>query len=205
MSPVETKYRMSFTTGGLLINESVEIARLHKPGEAWADTVVRALSEGATLLPKAKSNRRTVREISNRLVTLSAEELAFLAGESGRQEQQALLWLAVCRAYRIVREFSVEVIRERHLSYRFDLSHEAFDQFFDAKAEWDDFLASISGSTRERSRQVLFKMMREASIISESNQIQTAYLSPKVERLIRESGAGDLAVFPGVSLEGIEF
>ena len=39
-------YKMSFATGGLLLNESVEVARLHVPTEAWDVTLQRALEEG---------------------------------------------------------------------------------------------------------------------------------------------------------------
>ena len=58
--------------------------------------------------------------------------------DADRTDQQALLWLAACRTYRFVGEFAVEVIRERYLSYQFDLPLEAFDILFDTKAEWDE-------------------------------------------------------------------
>ena len=194
---------MSFSTGGLFINESVEVARLHESGEPWQDTIKRAMLQEATSLPKSVSNRRTLREICNRLSELSNEELAFLTEEAERQEQQVLLWLATCRAYRFVQEFAIEVLRERHLSYRLGLPLESFDQFFEAKAEWDDHLASINENTRKKLRQVFFRMMREASIISDDKQIQTAYLSPRFEELVRRTNPSDLAVFPGIRVEGV--
>ena len=114
-------YKMSFSTGGLFLNESLEVARLHEDGEAWEDTILRAMEEGTTSLPKSASNRRSLREISNRLLTLTDEERAYLVEEADRSEQQAMLWIATCRAYRFVREFAVEVVRERYLSYQLDL------------------------------------------------------------------------------------
>ena len=113
-------YKMSFSTGGLFLNESLEIARMHVDGEAWEDTILRARQEGATSLPKAISNRRTVREISNRLMMLSTDEREFLVDHADRADQQALLWLASCRAYRFIREFMLEVVRERYLSYQLE-------------------------------------------------------------------------------------
>ena len=114
------KYQMSFGAGGLLLNESVAVARLHIEGEPWEQTMLRAMDQGATSLPKTASNRRTLREIANRLRTLSAHEREFLLDQADRTDQQALLWLTTCRAYRFVREFALEVIRERHLSYQID-------------------------------------------------------------------------------------
>ena len=76
----------------------------------------------AASLPKAASQRRTLREICNRLAALTQEERDFFLHEADRGDQLALLWLATCRAYRFVREFAVEVLRERYLSFQLDLS-----------------------------------------------------------------------------------
>jgi len=195
-------YKMSFTSGGLFLTESVAVAGMHRLGENWKDTLERALQEGATSLPKAASNRRTLREIVNRLMTLHDDEVRFLADEAGRQEQQYLLWVATCRAYRFVREYAVEVICDRFLSYQLELPLESFDIFFEAKAEWDDGLASISDSTRNKLRQILFRMMREAGVVSDDHRIQSTYLSPQLRGLIEANSPADLAVFPGVTIEG---
>lgn len=192
---------MSFSTGGLFLNESIEVARLHGSEGSWDDTIVRALAEGTVSLPKTASQQRTLREIVNRISTLTDDELALLIETDDRTEQQALLWLAACRAYRFVGEFSIQVLRDRHLSYRLDLPLEAFDMFWDEKAEWYPELGEISNSTRLKLRQVLFRIMREAEIISTDGTIQTAYLTPRVRSLISQTRATDLAVFPGAALE----
>ena len=195
-------YKMSFGTGGLLLNESVEVARLHVSDEPWEDTIRRAIEAGTTALPKTASNRRTLREISNRLLTLTDTERDFLIDHADRADRQALLWLATCRAYRFIREFAVEVIRERYLSYQYDLPLESFDILLDAKAEWDEHLASLTSSTRLKLRQVLFRIMREAGVISQAGQIQAALLSSQLKTMIEEQAPGDLAVFPGVPVDG---
>lgn len=194
-------YKMSFSTGGLFLNESVEVARLHQAGEPWEDTIVRALSEGAASLPKAASQRRTLREIVNRLSALTDDELTHLIDTEDRTDQQALLWLAACRAYRFVWEFAVEVVRDRHLSYRLDLPLESFDLLWEEKAEWHEELNDISQSTRLKLRQVLFRMTREAGIVSDDNTIQTSYLTPRVKSLIADTRPTDLAIFPGIQFE----
>ena len=202
MRKTEARYKMSFGTGGLMLNESVEVARLHVPQEPWEDTIRRALEQGTTTLPKAASNRRTLREISNRLLTLSDSERDFLIEQADRADRQALLWLATCRAYRFVREFAVEVIRERYMSYQYELPPESFDILLEAKAEWDDGLASLMTSTRLKLRQVLFRIMREAGIISQGGQIQAALLSSQLKTMIEDRAPGDLAVFPGLPVDG---
>ncbi|RPE67328.1 putative inner membrane protein DUF1819 [Pacificibacter maritimus] len=195
-------YKMSFSTGGLFLNESLEVARLHVEGEPWENTILRAMDEGATSLPKSASNRRSLREISNRLLKLTAEERSYFLEKADRSDQQALLWIAACRAYRFVREFAVEVVRERYLSYQLDLPLESFDILLAAKAEWDEGLAGLSRSTQLKLRQIMFRMMREAGIISEDRRIQTAILSTYLKNMIEEHNSGELAVFPSVPVEG---
>lgn len=196
----QQQYRMSFGVGGLFLNESLVVAGLHVDDEPWEQTIHRALAEGAMTLPKIVSNRRALREVSNRLRQLNAEERHFMLHEADRTDQQALLWLAACRAYRFVGEFAVEVIRERYLSYQFDLPLETFDILFDAKAEWNEELDKLSASTKKKLRQVLFRIMREAEILSGDNRIQTAILSPRLKVLLEQNTPGELAYFPGIPL-----
>jgi hypothetical protein len=203
MTPADpSHYKMSFSTGGLFLNETLAVARLHVAGEPWSVTISRALTEGATSLPKAASQRRTLREIVNRLSTLTDMERDYLLTQADRDDQLALLWLATCRAYRFVREFATEVLRERYLSFQLDLPLESFDILFAAKAEWDDGLASISPSTRAKLRQVLFRMMREAHVISDDSRIQSAIVSSRLRAMLEQECPADLVLFPGLARDG---
>lgn len=108
MMATVSKYRMSFSVGGLMLNESLAIADAYKPGETWACTRERLLAEGASSLPKLASQTRALREVYDRIGHLSNEERHYLSAEADRAEQQAIVWLAVCRTYRFIYEFAVE-------------------------------------------------------------------------------------------------
>jgi len=203
MSNLHSSYKMSFALGGLFLNESLDVARLHIASTSWPETLLRALKAGIVKLPKEASQRRTLREIINRLSTLSTNEIVYLTNFAGRADQQALLWLATCRAYRFVREFATDVLQDRYLSFQLDVPIESFDHFFEAKAEWSDELASISPSTQRKLRQVLFRIMREAHILTESNRMQKAYLSPTLRTLIAAENPSELSVFPGLMNEDV--
>jgi len=194
--PAQRPYLMSFGTGGLFVNESVAVARLHVQGGDWDSTAVAAQQSGAFPVRKASSARRSIREIVNRLRQLSADELGvFIDGE--RSEQAALLWLAACRAYRFIDDFAVEVLNERFLSLRTDLSYDDFDTFLAAKAEWSPKLAGLSGTTRAKLRAVLFRLMREAGILSPDDRILGAMLSRRVLIMIHAGNPDELQFFPG--------
>ncbi|RZN34408.1 DUF1819 family protein [Bradyrhizobium sp. Leo121] len=187
---------MSFGTGGLFINESVAVARLHIPGDNWDATVATARQSGAFPVRKASSAQRSIREIVNRLKRLSDDELALLV-DGERSEQAALLWLAACRAYRFIGEFAVEVLNERFLSLRTHLTYDDFNTFMAAKEEWSPKLAGLSSSTKAKLRAVLFRLMREAEVLSLDDRILGAMLSPRVAAMIRAGNPDELRLFPG--------
>ena len=195
-------YKVSFTSGGLFLNECVELATSYLKTRDWKTTISHLQVDGLASPPKENSKRRILREIVNRLETLSDDEMLFLVKEADRQEQTLLLWLSVCRAYRLIREFVMEVVQDRYLVYRLDLPPDSFDLFFEQKAEWEIVLASVSMSTRVRLRQVVFKTMREVRIISEDNRIQTTFLSTSLRLLIESTAPVDIAVFPGATING---
>lgn len=192
----DVSYLMSFGTGGLYVNESVTVARLHRPGDDWDATAARAREAGAFQVRKASSAQRSIREIVNRLRWLSDDELGVFV-EAERSEQAALLWLAACRAYRFIGEFAVEVLNERFLSFRTAVTHDDFDTFLAAKAEWSPKLAALSTTTHAKLRAVLFRLMREAEILSPDDRILGSILSRRVLALIHSGDANELRFFPG--------
>ncbi len=195
--PQKSKYRMSFSVGGLMLNESLMIAQSYQPGESWASARERLLAQGASSLPKLASQTRALREVYDRIGHLSEFERHYVSAEADRAEQQAMIWLAICRTYSFVYEFAVEVISERYQSWRLDLRHEVFDRFLAEKAERDTGLAELSSSTCAKLRQVLFRILRETSLISVEGRIQAIWLSGRMKRLIEENNPADLRIFPG--------
>src|SRR3546814_7237778 len=71
-------YRMSFSTGGLFLNESVALAGLYEELSDWTAVKSAALEKGSLPFRKASSSRRSIREIVNRLAYLSERELELL-------------------------------------------------------------------------------------------------------------------------------
>lgn len=180
-----------------MLNESLVIARAYRVGERWADARERLLAQGVSSLPKLASQTRALREVYDRIGYLSDAERQYLSADADRAEQQAMIWLAICRTYRFVHEFAVEVINERYQSWRLDLGHEVFDRFLTEKAECDPSLAELSLSTCAKLRQVLFRILRESGLRSVEGRIQPIWLSGRMKRLIEESNPADLRIFPG--------
>ena len=186
---------MSFSTGSLLHRESVNLAALYLDLGEW--TAVREQVVAKNLLQSRTLNtlRRVCQEVISRLKTLRQGELAFLV-EASHREQAWLLWIAVCRRYRFIGEFAGEVLRERYMMLRTDLHRDDFDAFFHQKAEWHPDLHAISPATRTKLRQVLFKMLREADLLTADNMINTALLSPELLAALSPDKRRDVLYFP---------
>ena len=197
--PASKKYRMSFGTGGLFLNESIQIARLYEKCGEWDAVKKMAADQGVIPFNKQSSVTRSVREIANRLEVLRPNEMELLAhGEY--HDQISVLWLALCRGYRFIGEFATELISERYLSFRMGLTYDDFDTFYAAKAEWEPDLARVSETTRKKLRQILFRLMREAGIVDKNDHICRALLSPKFTDLIADFDLRELRFFPGAEL-----
>jgi hypothetical protein len=189
------KYNMAFTTGGLFHQESVKIAALFFETGDWKKARDEVMEKNILQVRTMSSAKRIYREICSRLRTLHPSELELLINGSN-QEQAYLLWLAVCRHYRFIRDFAIEVIRERFLSLRRDLNKEDYDSFFNTKAHWHLELEKITPATHKKLRQVLFKILREADLLAADNTINTAMLGPRMVSIVARHAHQDFSVFP---------
>jgi hypothetical protein len=59
-------------------------------------------------------------------------------------------------------------------------------------------LDKISPATRGKLRQVLFKILREADLLTASNMINAAILSPRLLEPIHQGSGRDVLYFPDV-------
>jgi len=196
----ETKCNMSFTAGGLLYRESVEFARLYLFLKDWQDVRRRALDDNLIQSRTASTSVRICREIVMRLECLDIEELQILTNGSIR-EQCYILWIGICRRHRFMRDFAIEVIREKYLQRNLDLTYEDYDAFFNAKAEWHDELERLTVKTRSKIRQVLFRILRETDLLTKGNAINPAMLTQRVVKAVGKKCREDLAIFPASEAE----
>lgn len=189
------KYSMSFTTGSLFHRESVKLAALYLELGDWNSVRDKVIAENLLQTRTLNTLKRVCREVISRLRTLSPGELELLVQVS-HQEQAYLLWIAVCHRYRFIAEFAVEVLRERYITLKTDLTHEDFDSFFNRKSEWHSELDALTPATRGKLRQVLFKILREVDFLTANNMINAAMISPRLLEVIYRGDRRDISYFP---------
>ncbi len=177
------KYRMSFTVGGLFYQEAVSATDLYIKSKDWAKVREEILKTNLFQARTQSSLKRICREVLSRLKLLSLEQLKIIQ-DGSRQEQLQMLWIAVCKRYSFIRDFAIEVIREKFLLMDYALTKEDYTVFFDTKAQWHEELEKLKSSTKKKLKQVLFRILREAEITSDVNIILPSILTKRAARAL---------------------
>ncbi len=194
------RYRLSFTTGGIFLQEAPLVAERYLALRDWAQTRAEMRSQNLLQVRTASAALRLSKELVARLECLEVPELEELR-EASLRDRGYLLWAAACRRYAFIHDFAVEVLREHHLLLRRQISFGDYDAYYNAKALWHTELDEIAPSTQHKLRQNLFRMLREADLISDQQHIQPAMLSPRLAQLLARRGREELLVFPSTDNE----
>ncbi len=191
----DSKYKLSFTGASLRLYESVKVAKA-------------ALDQGITDLKKirldgivfssvkVKTAITEFREIRYRLETLNPQQLDILIhGDLISQKQIA--FLAVCKYYSFIRDFVIEVIRDKTLVFDYKINESDFRTFVNSKMSNHPELETYTEKTLQKARQVIFRILEQAGIINNSIDkiIQPQLLQPSVIRAIVEDDPGMLRIF----------
>jgi hypothetical protein len=192
-----SRYKLSFTSGALLMREAVIAAPLYLRERDWSK--VRTVVEDGNLLQArtVASGRRIAREAVQRLTVLTDDEIELLI-DATATERAHLLWAAACRHYDLIGEFAEEVVRERFLLLTATLSYEDFDSFVRGKALWHGELAELKESTMRKLRANLFRMLHEAGLLSDGGHLLPAVLSQRIASALSARTPSDLRFFPAI-------
>lgn len=191
----DRRYRLSFTSGGLLVREAVIAAALYQRLGDWGQ--VRASIESENLLQTrtVSSGHRLAREVVQRLAELTDAEIDLLV-DATSIERGHLMWVAACRRYDLLGEFAEEVLRERFLLLATTLEHSDFDSFVSTKTVWHDELAELTDSTYRKLRSNVFLMLHEAGLLSEHGHLIPVVLANRLAAALANHTGSAVRFFP---------
>lgn len=191
----DDRYALSFTTGGLFAREAVVLAPIYLAHRDWDKVRDFAVKENLLQARTHRSAVTLVRETIKRLSALSDREVLMVL-EVTASEREHLMWAAACRHFKLIGEFAEEVLHERYMILAGTISYEDYDSFYRAKAMWHDELDGITELTYKKLREVLFKMMGEAGLVTKQGAIEPALLSACVVECLSERTPSDIRFFP---------
>ena len=189
------RYALSFTTGALLAREAALLAPVYVHERNWEQVRDRAVNDNLLQARTYRSGVRLARETVKRLSALTDAEVELLVDLTAA-DRGYLMWAAACRRYELIGDFADEVLRERFLLLASTLRYEDFDGFVRSKALWHEELVEIKDSTLQKLRSNVFKMLREAELLSEAGFIVPAMLSERLAGVLGGRAPNDLRFFP---------
>lgn len=183
------KYRFSFTATSLRTKDFIEVVKWDSSNDK-RDLELK-LGNG-----KHSTGKRLLMEIVNWVDVLTDEQIDLLKNES-YDTQNKVAFLAICKCYDFIRDFIVEVVREKYIVYDFEITEGEYLSFFRRKAIAHPEMDKLTELTQDKIKQVTFKMLEQAGIIDNirSRTIQPQLLEPMVQKAIVNDNSEYLKVF----------
>jgi hypothetical protein len=182
------KYEFSFTASSLRVNDMAKVASSMIQKQ---EIDVSELGNG-----KVATGKRMLLEYKTRLLKLTNAQLELLS-DGDLVTQKQISFIAVCKAYSMLRDFVIEVLREKYLMFDYQVTEGDYISFFRRKSEQHPELEALADGTQNKVRQVIFKMLEQSGIVDSVNSkiLQPQFLEQKVISAIIDDDAKWLKVF----------
>ena len=189
------KYNLSFIGADLALSGSIKIADVYLQLKDWDAVKEEVYSENILQTRTKTTEQRIYGELSHRLQELSEQQVELLV-DGTLEEQKQLLWFAICERYSFVREFAVEVIHEKYLSLDYELTDFDFNAYFNRKADWHGELDEIKDSTRKKLKEIIYRILKQADLVSEDSMIIAPILSNRFVEIVAPDTPDTFRIFP---------
>lgn len=184
-----TKYDFSFTASSLRINEMVLVAKAHHAGVEV--DYVNDLGGG-----KSSTGKRMLIEINKRLSFLKDDQLELLVNGDLELKKQ-IGFLSICKAHGFIRDFVLEVLREKLLMYDYQITDGDYVSFFRRKYEEHEEMEKLTDVTLYKIRQVTFKILEQSGLIDtiKHKMIQPQFIDGQLLKVLINDNPNWLKIF----------
>lgn len=144
----------------------------------------------------SRTNKREFRELLKRYKLLtSAQRNIIVDIDVTAQKQMAMI--GICKLYAFIKDFIVEVVREKFLGLDFKLTDGDYRSFFNRKLELHPELENFSESTVKKAKQVTWKILEEGGLIdnTKDRNILPQFVNQKVINVTKSDSPELLKIF----------
>ena len=176
------RYNLSFIAASLRPELARIIAERYLITGDWNLTKTQILTTNALQCRSTSSAIRMERELRQRLSALTREQLVLIA-QATAEDRTAIAWLSACKQIPFAFDFAAETLRDKLASQDPVLRHSDYETFFENKRVAHPELNDLAPSTKEKVRQILFRMLSEAGLVVPGEalgKIQRPVISPSV-------------------------
>lgn len=172
-------------------------AEIFLAGNDWDETKSSILSTNAFQCRSTGSATRLERELRRRLQLLTLPQIKVLA-EGAAEDRAAMSWLAICKRSAFLFDFAAGILRDKLEALDPILRLSDYESYLDLQAVAHPSLGALTPSSKTKIRQVLFRMLREAGLTTQSppsTLVHRPVLSPAVSHAILTDDPSWLSAF----------
>ncbi len=190
------KYTFSFTGASALIAETLVIAEEYNRLKDWKEVEKSLLDNNLLNKVKQATFKREFSEIKKRLSLLTQDQLQLMIHGS-LDDTKAIILLSLIKAYNFLRDFIVEVIRNKYLLFDTVISDIDYIRFVNTKSLSHNELNAITEVTAKKVKQVVFKLLEQVGLITQAKNgsILKPILNGKVIDVIIDDDPALLSAF----------
>ncbi|SFF42766.1 DUF1819 family protein [Flavobacterium xueshanense] len=167
---IETeKYSFSFTTSSLRLNKMILVAIAIT--EKREIDYINELGGG-----NSKTGRKMLSEFEKRISNLTPRQTDILVNGDFLSQKQ-IAFLSICKTYLFIRDFVVEVLREKILVFDYQITEGDYISFYRRKLDLHPEMDSLTDITQKKIKQVTFKILEQAGII---DSIKSKVIQPQI-------------------------
>ena len=164
-------YSASFTTGALLLEETVVLLSLldqMPPGEV----LDRAKKESHHLRINSEVSRRKIAgEVLKRYRTVNEEVWVFFRSLHQMPDQLLILLYVCLKTYQLLADFMVRVVAHRWQQRLLTLDRTDFERFIDEQTPTHPELKTLTEATRRKLAQITMLMLKQAGLVQHGQLI----------------------------------
>ena len=180
----------------LMFPLSSEMISLYDEEKDWLSVRKIAIEKNLAQKNAVSSRERYVAEVLSRVRYLSEAEIYYFLNQANDNEQHLLLWIALCRANRLAREFAVKLLRESFLNFKSEVSFDDFDAFYFDLSSSNSELDNVSTQMKNKIRGRIINSAKEAGLLTKDNFIQPVFLSADFCKCVSDNSLNDLSFLP---------
>lgn len=167
---IETeKYGFSFTASSLRLNEMILVASAIV--EKRELDYINDLGGG-----KSTTGKRMLMEFEKRISNLTSQQVDILVNGDFLSQKQ-IAFLSICKTYLFIRDFVVEVLREKILVFDYQITEGDYISFYRRKLDLHPEMDTLTDITQKKIKQVTFKILEQAGI---SDSIKSKVIQPQI-------------------------
>jgi hypothetical protein len=167
MPTSQNSYNLGFTASTLRPDLARIVANAYVQEGTWAKAKTAIIRDNLLQYDSHGSSKRMELEMRSRLMNLTENQLIFLA-QASIDEATSIAWLAACKRIPFVHDFAVEVLREKLTHQDNILRHSDYEHYLTLKQREHPELNKLTDLSKSKTKQVMYKMLAEASITDAS-------------------------------------